>query len=177
MNTELTEIKKRIASLLPKLPDEIDRSWLASTYLSLRKAHALCYQNDSISRLPKNGQDRIVLEITSLDARRAPKEIKDWIAAYYFNNALFRTVALTEIGLKVLFEKKMKMEPPPKSYQWLADWYKTDSGMTLNNIANARKRVNKFKHEPRRRINKKKFETMREGIDALKELLLLLEKI
>ena len=68
------------------------------------------------------------------------------------------------------------MKPPP-SYPWLSEWYKATYGNGLSGINNARNRVNKFKHEPRHRTLKKKFESMQEGVDAFEELLLLLEQL
>lgn len=173
---EFKQIKKRVTSLVIKLPQETDRAWLVSTYLSLRKAHGLNYQYDAISKLAKSDQDNLLLKINSLDSRRLSRDDKNWIAGYFFNNAMFRMVALTEIGLKVLFEKRMKMKAPD-DYWWLSNWYKSSFNMTLNNIQNARRRVNKFKHEPRLGTRRKKFETINEGIDAFKELLSLLEQI
>ncbi len=159
-----------------KLPQETDRAWLVSTYLSLEKAHALNYQHDAISKLPKSDQDNLLLKINTLDSHRLSRNNKKWIAGYFFNNAMFRMVALTEIGLKILFEKTMKMKAPD-DYWWLCNWYESTFNMKLSNIQNARRRVNKFKHEPRFGKRKKKFETISEGIDAFKELLSLLEQI
>jgi hypothetical protein len=125
--------------------------------------------------LSKDHQDKLLTEIKSLDSRK--KGNKDWEGGYYFNNAMFRMVALAEIALQVLFERKMKMKPPPKSYHWLVGWFEASYKARLNNIGKARTRVNKFKHEPRQRRTRKKFETMKEAVDALKELLSLLEQI
>jgi hypothetical protein len=174
MKSRLEKIERRLTPLVPKLLDVIDRSWLVSTYLSLKKAYALNYKEDTFSRLPKDKQDTIVLGIKSLGSSKAGD--KEWESGYYFNNAMFRMVALTEIALKVLFERKVKMKPPP-SYPWLSKWYETSYGNRLSNVNSARSRVNKFKHEPRSRATKKKFESMQEGVDAFEELLLLLEQV
>lgn len=174
MKSRLKEIEKRLPPLVSKLPDVIDRSWLVSTYLSLKKANSLNYKGDMFSRLPKGQQDMIALGIKSLGSSKAGN--REWESGYYFNNAVFRMVALAEIALKVLFEQKMKMKPPP-SYPWLSGWYETSYGNRLSGINSARSRVNKFKHEPRHRTVKKKFESMQEGVDAFEELLLLLEQL
>jgi len=176
MKKKLDQLNIRVSSLVSKLPDETDRSWLVTIYLSLKKAAALNYKDDSFSKLTKCNQDTILLKMKSLDTRRLSTTDKDWIAGYFFNNAMFRIVALAEIGLKILFEKKTKMKAPG-DYGWLSQWYERTFTMKLDNIQFARRRVNKFKHEPRGKGKKKKFETMREGIDALKELLSLLEQI
>ena len=48
----------------------------------------------------------ITLGIKSLGS---PKTVnKEWESGYYFNNAMFRMVALTEIALKVLFEQRTR---------------------------------------------------------------------
>ena len=175
---EFKQIKKRITCLVTKLPKETDRSWLVSIYLSLKKAHGLNYQYDAITRLTKSDQDKILLKVNSLESRRSSKDEddKNWVAGYFFNNAMFRMVALTEIGLKVLFEKRMKMQAP-NDYWWLSNWYESAFKMKLNNIQNARRRVNKLKHKPRIGTRNKRFETMSQGIEAFKELLALLEQI
>ena len=174
MKKRLNQIGERLIPLVPKLPDVIDRSWLVSTYLSLKRAYVLNYKEDAFSRLPKGKQDSIVLGIKSLGSSKAGN--REWESGYYFNNAMFRMVALTEIALKVLFQQKAKMKSPPP-YPRLWEWYETSYGKTLSNINRARRRVNKFKHEPRSRTTKKRFESMQEGIDAFEELLLLLEQI
>ena len=160
--------------MIYSLPDVIDRSWLVSTYLSLKKAQALGYDEDLFSKLPKGKRDTILHKVKSLGSSRTRN--KEWEDGYYFNNAMFRVVALTEIALKELFEQKTKMKPPP-TYPWLCEWYEAIYKRKLSNINNARKRVNKFKHERRSRIIAKKFKTMQEGIDAFEELLLQLEQI
>jgi hypothetical protein len=174
MKNKLNQIEKRLIPLIQNLPDVIDRSWLLSTFLSLKKAHALNYKEDLFSRLSKDKRDSILLGVKPLGSSRTRN--KEWESGYYFNNAMFRMVALTEIALKELFERKMEIEPPP-SCPWLTKWYETTYERRLNNINAARKRVNKFKHERRSKIPTKKFETMQEGVDAFEELLLLLEQI
>jgi len=176
MNKELIQLIKRVSSLVSKLPDETDRSWLVTTYLSLKKASAYNYKKDAFSKLAKSNQDAILLKINSLDPRKLSVTEKDWIAGYFFNNAMFRIVALAEIGLIILFEKKEKKQAP-RDYRLLSQWYEKTFTMKLKKVQLARKRVNKFKHEPRSAVKNKKYETMREGIDAFKELLSLLEQI
>lgn len=85
-------------------------------------------------------------------------------------------VALAEIGLKILFEKQMKMAAPD-NYHWLSGWYEKTFPGKLTNINNARTRVNHFKHKPRKERQRNKFEKMGEAIKALGELLTLLENI
>ena len=53
MKSRLKQLEKRLTPLVPELPDVIDRSWLVSTYLSLKKANDLNYKEDTFSRLPK----------------------------------------------------------------------------------------------------------------------------
>jgi hypothetical protein len=161
------------------LPEEIDRSWLLSTYLSLRRADQLNYKDDTVSKLPKTGQNNILLKITSLNSRNTLKHAKKWLAGYYFNNAMFRTVALAETGLKVLYEKRTTKKAPRgnDAYPRLLGWYKENFNMNLDNIAKARQQVNMFKHDVRSPSRRKEFETMKEGIEALKELISLLKRI
>jgi len=111
MKSRLKQFKKRLTPLVQMLPEVIDRSWLVSTYLSLKKANGLNYKEDTFSRLPKGQQDAIALGIKSLGSSKTGN--REWESGYYFNNAMFRMVALAEIALKVLFEKKAKMKPPP----------------------------------------------------------------
>lgn len=99
-----------------------------------------------------------------------------WLAGHFFNNALFRMVALVEISLKTLFQRQMNMEPPD-NYGWLADWYKKKFAGKLGYIGRARARVNKFKHEQRDRTKPKALETYVDGLKAFDELLLLMSFI
>jgi len=179
MKTELTKIKKSVESLIMILPEEIDRSWLLSVYLSLLRAFALNYRNDAVSRLSKADQDKLLPKITSLTSRNTTKDAKKWFAGYYFNNAMFRTVALAETGLKVLYEKTTSKKVPAgnKVYHDLRTWYENRFGLKLDNISKARQQVNVFKHDVRSPTTCKKFETMVEGIEAFKELLTLLKQI
>jgi len=179
MKKEFNQLKKRVDSLIPILPQETDVSWLVSIYFSLNKAYELNYQYDAISKLIKSDQADILLKISSLNFTsnaKLSKEERTWLAGYYFNNAMFRMVALTEIGLKILFEQKMKVKPP-KDYGWLSKWYLMVFGKNLINVQNARSRVNKQKHELRGTKNSKQFESMKDGIYAFNELLSLLEDI
>jgi hypothetical protein len=179
MNNQLTIIQKRIKSLIQALPEEIDRSWLASSYLSLKKAQTLQYKDDAFSKLPKATQDQFLLTATSLSIQKKVRNSKQWIAGYYFNNALFRTVALAEIGLKVLYTKETKNKPPKGRdvYYQLKDWYTAKYNMNLTTITKARKQVNEFKHDTRGSTTIKRFETMNDAIVALNEVLTLLEKV
>jgi hypothetical protein len=108
MNTELTKINRRLKPLILNLPETVDRSWLLSTYLSLKKAYSLNYKNDSLSKLSKSDQDAILLDIRSLGSAKTISAHREWIAGYYFNNAMFRIVALAETGLKVLYTRETK---------------------------------------------------------------------
>ena len=79
MNNELTLIQKRIKSLIPALPEEIDRSWLVSAYLSLKKAHSMKYKDDAFSKLPKANQDMFLLKTNSLSIHKNVPSSKQWI--------------------------------------------------------------------------------------------------
>jgi len=179
MKTDLNLIKKSIQSLIFVLPEEIDRSWLLSSYLSLRKAFLLNYERDAVARLLKVDQDNLLLKITSLTPRKTLKLVEEWVAGYYFNNAMFRMVALAETGLKVLYQKKTSRKAPKgnRAYYILLGWYKKNYGLNLDIITEARIQINVFKHDVRSPERSKKFETMREGVEAFKELLLLLAQI
>ena len=179
MQTGLNTIKKDVEPLVMVLPEEMNRSWLLSTYLSLQRAFDLNYQHDVVARLPKADQDRLILKITSLTSRKTLKYTKEWLAGYYFNNSMFRTVALAETGLTILYEKKTSKKAPAgnEAYYTLMAWYKSNYGLNLDNITKARKQVNVFKHDVRSPKTSKMFKTMREGIGALKELVLLLKQI
>jgi hypothetical protein len=174
---KFNEIKKRISNLLQNLPSGIDRSWLVSSYLSLKQSFEMKYQKDFFLEIERNKQNIVLEEINSLDFEGTSNENKFFVAGFYFNNSVFRIVALAEIGLKVLFEKKMKLPAIKRDYKWLKEWYEKTFNKKMDNIQSARKRVNVFKHEPRSVNLQKKFETIEDGIAALEELLLLLEKI
>jgi hypothetical protein len=176
MESELDRLQNKLNQIVSTLPKEIDRSWLVSAYLSLKKAERMKYKYDVISRLEKKQQDNILKQCTSFSAEGKSENIKNWIAGYYFNNAMLRMVALAEIGLKVLFEKKEKIEPPD-DYWWLSTWYTKHTGNRLSTIQQARKRVNKLKHEKKQEKSKQKFETLRQGVSALKELLVLMGQL
>jgi hypothetical protein len=174
MKYHLDQYKKRLRNLIPQLPRESDISWLVSAFKSLEKACALNYKKDAFSDLRENDQIKRLLDINAIDF----DSLNDatWLSGYFFNNAMFRMVALAEIGLKILFEKHMKLEAPD-NYHWLSGWYgKTFSGK-LTNINNARTRVNHMKHEIRKERKKSKFEKIGEAIKAFDEVLTLFEKI
>lgn len=98
---------------------------------------------------------------------------------YYFNNALFRTVALAEIGLKFLYTKETNKKPPKQKdvYYVLKDWYTAKYSMPLAAITSARQQVNDFKHKARGSQKAKHLETIRDAFTAIDELLTLLEQI
>jgi len=157
MNTKLKTIKRRLKPLILSLPEMIDRSWLLSAYLSIRKAYSLNYHNDSFSKLSKADQDDILLYINSLSSLKTMTRHREWIAGYYFNNAMFRIVALAETGLKVLYTRETKKKAPEDNYAYnnlLLPWYEGRYGI-LHNLKNARKQVNKFKHRNRDRMRPK----------------------
>jgi hypothetical protein len=172
-------MQKKIELLIPALPEEIDRSWLVSSCLSLKKAQTMQYKDDAFSKLPKATQDQFLLNTNSLSIHKKVHSSKQWIAGYYFNNALFRIVALAEIGLKVLYTKETKKEPPTGRdvYYRLKNWYSAKFNMNLTTITKARQQVNDYKHHTRGSTNIKHLETMHDAIVSLYELLALLEKI
>lgn len=137
------------------------------------------YEDDAFSKLSKATQDQFLLTTNSLSIHKKVRSSKQWIAGYYFNNALFRSVALAEIGLKVLYTKETKKKPPTGRdiYYRLKDWYTAKYSMNLTTITRARQQVNDYKHDTRGSTNIKHLETMDDAIVALNELLALLEKI
>ena len=177
---KLIQFEKKLLTLLPTLPPEIDRPWVLATYLSLKMATELNYTDDAFSKLPNQDQIDFLsknLSFSFQDIQKLSKGNNTWEAGYFFNNAIFRMVALAEIGLKVLFKRKTTIDAPD-NYWWLSKWYENTFTQKLGNIQNARKRVNHFKHDTRsKNKNNKVFEKMSEGIKAFQELLSLLEHI
>jgi hypothetical protein len=178
MNIDFNNLEKRVISIVVALPEEIDRSWLIAVFLSLRKAYELNYQRDDISLLNKADQNNLLLRITAFNFnsfKHSTSEEKIWAAGYFFNNAMFRMVALTEIGLKLL--KKLQNKKNKGKHTQLSKWYEETFQQKLTNIENARKRVISLKHHLRNSKGKKSFEGMSEGVVAFNELLTLMEHI
>ena len=171
--------KERVSSLAKALPDKSDTEWLIAVYLSLGTAESLGYTRDSFARLDRNARDAVNADMLSSDSFKIPESSeakRKWLAGHYFNNALFRMVALAEITLKTLFEREMNMKPPD-NYWWLVDWYKKNFAKKLDFIGRARERVNKFKHVPRDRTRPMALDTYADGLKAFEELLVLMSFI
>lgn len=174
MKNQLDQYKRRLIKVIPQLPQETDISWLVSVLTSLEKAYTMNYKKDAFSDLRENDQIKRLLSISSSEFDSSKDNT--WLSGYFFNNAMFRMVALAEIGLKILFEKHIKLDAPD-NYHWLSCWYRKAFHGNLTNINNARTRVNQFKHKPRDLSQRSKFKKIGEGIKALGELLTLLENI
>lgn len=182
---KIHEYRDRVSSLAKNLPDESDSEWLVAVYLSLATAEELGYEKDLHALRKREERDARNSGMLCQDSLRPiqfsePADAqKEWTAGYYFNNALFRMVALAEITLQTLFKREMGLEPPFMRYGWLADWYKIRFAGTLDKIANARTRVNRFKHEDRlgSRPKAKALEKYDDALEALNELLALLTTI
>jgi hypothetical protein len=180
MTLKIRKYKNTVQSLAAILPDKSDAEWLVAIYLSLGTAEELGYKEDSYARLDRKTRNEGNADMLSKDSLQFPASsdiTKKWLAGHYFNNALFRMVALSEISLRTLFYREAKMSPnlePPINYWWLVDWYEGKFERKLKYIHKARRRVNKFKHDPRERQGPKALETLGDGFLALEELLLLM---
>jgi hypothetical protein len=119
-------LKDETKQLLDALPDMAGRARLLATYLSLCEAHIFGYKTDSFMRCKKNVRDSVFRKLTTNSAISRdfdqPGE-REWLAGYYFNNALLRIVFLAEISLKSVFKKRMSMYPPKRDYKWLVNWH------------------------------------------------------
>lgn len=62
---QIEHYKKKVASLLRKLPEESDAEWLLAVYLSLGTAETLGYTHDAFARKSRNDRDTINLEMLS----------------------------------------------------------------------------------------------------------------
>jgi hypothetical protein len=178
---KLNRLKKTMNSLVSRLDDETDRSWLVAAFISLQIANDLGYEKDKFTRSQKDERDNslktcLKYGLQSLSAPRATVTHEYWKAGYFFNNALLRIVALTEIGLKALFEKQTNVQPP-NDYWWLVEWYKRTNDNSLSYLNKARKQVNRFKHKLRDAQREPYLESMQDGICAFEELISLMKTL
>ncbi|HEU4933750.1 MAG TPA: hypothetical protein VFT48_16815 [Pyrinomonadaceae bacterium] len=174
---KIERYKSQTLSLVKSLPETSDAEWLVAVYLSLGTAEKLGYKKDIHARKPRRDRDAInadLLSTNSFDRQEPSAEKTAWLAGHFFNNALFRIVALAEITLNELFEREFQMEPPRQIYDWLAKWYTQKHGKKLDWIKKSRERVNRFKHRKRARQETKPLEEYEHGLKAFEELLTLM---
>ncbi len=174
---QIEAYKEGVASLLRKLPEHSDPEWLLAVYLSLGTAERLGYKHDEFARKERSERDLVNIQMLSAPYFSLPASTNKWLAGHFFNNALFRMVALAEITLNDLFQRKMNLDPPRNGYGWLVDWYGITCAGTLEYMNKARARVNKFKHHERQRAKAKPLETYDDGLRAFEELLTLMRQL
>jgi len=176
---KVEDLRQKVAELAPQVPEKSDAEWLIAVYVSLSTAERLGYKKDTFAMLPRSERESVNKGLISqdlLNIAELSESEKTWLSGHFFNNALFRMVALVEIALKTLFEQRMHMTAP-NNYWWIVDWYKANFQGTLGYVKRARQRVNTFKHEPRDYEKVPKLETLADGIQAFHELLELLSHV
>lgn len=177
--SKIEQFEEKVRSLAVQLQDDTDKAWLVGTYVSLRTAQELGYQRDDFAKAPAKDRKytlQCVISENLLDVPNPSSLKKSWKAGYFFNNALLRMVALAEIGLKLLFEKRTGKKPPP-NYHCLVEWYELNFDDKLDYVGKARQQVNRYKHKPRDPTERRKLETLEEGVLAFDEILSLMSRL
>jgi hypothetical protein len=175
-------LKNRVMHLAVTLSDQIDKSWLIGAYVSLRTADKLGYRDDQTRTLPEEKKREIYRAVSS-DAELPPsfsiQENKEWWSGYFCNGAIFRMVALADVGLKLLYAHENKGEKPKDDRIFtLIKWYESIyHAESLTNLDNARLRVNGQKHRPRGKNRYGGFTKMEEAVEGFQELLSVLSKL
>lgn len=175
---KVEDLENDLCGLIPLLPDSVGRGRLVGIWFSLKAARELGYQRDDFRRRPTMDRNDLLPKIArsqTLDPSSQSPETKEWIAGYYFNNALLRMAMLAEIGLKVLFEKHSQIAPPD-DYLWLDQWYEQNWCGSLSHLKRARQELNVFRHGPRTEKDRK-IESFEDGLKAFSELITVLRKI
>ncbi len=161
--------------------DVADKAWVCAVFVSLHFAETLGYKEDTFIKL-KNRQEKhetllaIVKDNLLLPTSRSPKQQKYWSAGHFYNNALFRIVALAETRLPVLYKLRVGVRPQ-EDYFWLSRWYEKTFGESLELVYRAREQVNRLKHDPHYKRRNPKADLLEEGIDAFREVITLLERM
>jgi len=171
----------QVKNLIPNLPEHVGRARLVATFVSLRRACDLGYKNDVFRQMRKGERDKYlqILAAESPFSHEGPKDNTpegNWVAGYYFNNALLRIAALAEIGLKYLYEQYTSRKAPQRDYWRLAKWYESEFSTKITHLNRTRQEINDFKHEHANR-RQRKLETIGEGLAALGELNKLMDRV
>lgn len=160
--------------------DEADKAWVVAVFVSLRTATTLDYQQDSFIRLSKKEKHDALLAIMSEDRLLPPQSSPSeqyWRAGHFYNNALFRIVALAETRLPVLYERHARGKPPEENYWELSKWYEETFAESLEHVNRARAQVNRLKHVPHYERLDPRAERLEEGIAAFREVIRLLWRV
>ena len=175
----IRKLESEVLLLATELEEHPDLSWFVGTYVSFLEAEKLDYSHDCFSYLPKAKRDAILKKIikAGISLNDFSTEERLWLAGYYFNNALLRTVSLADIALQLLYKKKEGMDPPTNGFAWLIKWYNKGSNKPINNIDEARKTVNVLKHDLKKRFKTRNVETLDDGEAAFKDLLQILRTL
>jgi hypothetical protein len=148
--------------------DPTIRSWVVGSFVSLRAAEELGYQADAFHRRfindPEWGMCALEMMLESSQSGNvllhpgSGEDLDLWRSGYFFNNALMRIAALTENGLKVLWERAHGEMPEDfervtKYDFWgLVAWYEkvfAPRDGFRGRLQRLRRKVNAFKHEHR----------------------------
>lgn len=174
------DLEPTISSLIQRdARDETDRAWLVATYLSFRAAEELgflCYEFDKLSLPDQTSTLLKLLGQPLLETQAISTLAQQWKAGHFFNNAVLRLVALAEVRLNVLYEKRTKCELP-HNYWKLAQWYEAAYSDKLTFLGKARTHVNLMKHKRHNPEADNKLKTLDDGLTAFKELLLLSSRV
>lgn len=199
---ELKDLRKGSLKIIQA--DQTDptiRAWMVATYASLRAAKELGYEDDTFHQLGERDPSWAKMTLEKVFDREYGPSYKSpiggvvqneniWLRGYFFNNALMRMAALTEKGLRVLwervndrrgryYEKVRHQFLDDYDYGKLRDWYirvflGSDS-RRMEHLTTVRQQVNVFKHD-HITVRLKEISKMEDALLAFSQLLELLAR-
>jgi len=174
----IREYEKKVEETIGRLPDGVERVWLVAAYLSLKAAERLGYRENEIAALGTDVRDEILGKLLFEDitsAEFSKKYAAKWISGYFYNNAVFRIAALSEIALTIIGEQEGKDTNLEKKE--LLDWYIKKYGERPIHLIKIIDRTNYLKNRRRDATRTTTYDELVEGIEAFGELLKVISKI
>ncbi len=161
--------------------DCTDRTWLVATMVSFVAAYELEYETDKFPALEESEQISVFRAVLSepvlLEARHVQDHARVFLAGHYFNNAVYRTMALAETRLQRLHKQFVSGSAGNLTAKRLIDWYQ-DNYECLPFLSRARRQMNINKHEETQGIDvDRPLESLSDGLSAYRELLGILDRV